>query len=276
MRLSFCILFLFIFLSSHLQSQEALSEYSIKCTYQYDYQSDSTDAMSKRSEIMLLLINKRASYFVSWKTFMYDSVSFANTTKMENNHVSSSSSTFAQFVTPLNYKILKDQDSTYFWQLAGPATMFTYGEAKNELKWNISEDTMTISDINCQKATVNYSGREWIAWFAPAIPIQDGPYKFCNLPGLIVKVSDTQSFFSFTLKSFENKAIRVNSLPIPSGISIKRTNKNEFLKYQEVYKNNRFEMDQASGKVFTSGGEEIRKYLEEQAKKNNNAIEIYK
>lgn len=276
MKLSIGVMLFFILFSPTLRSQETLPEYNIKCTYKYEYQPDSTNPGSKKSELMLLLINQAESYFVSWKTFMYDSISFANQTKAESNHVVSSASPVAQFVTPVNYKIFKEQDSISFWQLAGPGTMFTYREPKSELEWKISGDTMTMVGVRCQKATVDYSGRKWVAWFAPSIPIQDGPYKFCALPGLIVKVCDSRDFFVFTLESFENKSTRVNSLPIPSGISIEKTDKNKFLRYQEKYKNNRFEMDQASGKVFISGGQEIKKYLEEQARKNNNTIEKYK
>lgn len=33
-----------------------------------------------------------------------------------------------------------------------------------------------------QKATCDFAGRKWIAWFTTEIPIQDGPYKFYGLP----------------------------------------------------------------------------------------------
>ncbi|WP_181898807.1 GLPGLI family protein [Chryseobacterium indoltheticum] len=36
-------------------------------------------------------------------------------------------------------------------------------------------------------------------WFAPEIPIQDGPHEFCGLPGLIVKAEDAKGDHSFTL-----------------------------------------------------------------------------
>ncbi|PKP22106.1 MAG: GLPGLI family protein, partial [Bacteroidetes bacterium HGW-Bacteroidetes-22] len=40
-------------------------------------------------------------------------------------------------------------------------------------------------------------GRDYIAWFAPDLPISEGPYKFSGLPGLILEVTDTHSNFHF-------------------------------------------------------------------------------
>ena len=45
-----------------------------------------------------------------------------------------------------------------------------------------------IGEFETQKAETFIFGRKWTAWFSPEIPIQDGPYKFRGLPGLIVKI----------------------------------------------------------------------------------------
>ena len=47
-------------------------------------------------------------------------------------------------------------------------------------------------------------GRKWTAWFTTEIPIQDGPYKFLGLPGLIVKIEDQTKTHSFELKGISN------------------------------------------------------------------------
>lgn len=53
------------------------------------------------------------------------------------------------------------------------------------------------------KATVSHEGREYTAWYTTEIPIADGPYKFWGLPGLILKISDSENHYNFTLESFE-------------------------------------------------------------------------
>ncbi len=52
-----------------------------------------------------------------------------------------------------------------------------------------------------QKATTEFAGRKWTAWFTEELPFQDGPYKFRGLPGLIVKLEDATQSHVFELKA---------------------------------------------------------------------------
>jgi len=65
-------------------------------------------------------------------------------------------------------------------------------------EWKISADTVTILQYQCKKATTNFRGRTYEAYFTEDIPIPDGPAKFNGLPGLIlrVKMIDDKSFYS--------------------------------------------------------------------------------
>lgn len=72
-------------------------------------------------------------------------------------------------------------------------------------QWSISNISDTISGLYCQQATIRYGGRDYTAWYAPEIPISDGPYVFNGLPGLIVKITDSRGWYSFQLKSFDQK-----------------------------------------------------------------------
>src|SRR5690606_1469092 len=56
----------------------------------------------------------------------------------------------------------------------------------------------------CQRADIRFGGRDWVAWFTTEIPIPDGPYKFCGLPGLIVSIADTQQHWQFDLTHILN------------------------------------------------------------------------
>ena len=63
--------------------------------------------------------------------------------------------------------------------------------------WQVIEGTDTILGYVCHKAAISYTGRSYTAWFAPEIPINDGPWKFWGLPGLILKVTDEQDLFEW-------------------------------------------------------------------------------
>lgn len=63
--------------------------------------------------------------------------------------------------------------------------------------WNITTDTLTVLGYNCQKANTHFRGRDYEVWFTSEIPINDGPWKFFGLPGLILRVNDTKGLLAF-------------------------------------------------------------------------------
>lgn len=63
------------------------------------------------------------------------------------------------------------------------------------MEWNFSEESDTILGYECRKATADFAGRRYVAWFTPEIPLPFGPYKFGDLPGLILKIEDTEHQF---------------------------------------------------------------------------------
>lgn len=70
-------------------------------------------------------------------------------------------------------------------------------------QWNITSDTLTVLGYLCQKATTSFRGRNYEVWFAPEIPVNDGPWKLYGLPGLILKVTDSDHLFSFEIVGLE-------------------------------------------------------------------------
>ncbi|WP_375712327.1 GLPGLI family protein [Mesonia ostreae] len=59
-----------------------------------------------------------------------------------------------------------------------------------KMKWQLENDFKMISGYRCQKATIRFRGRNYIAWFAPKIPLPYGPWKLNGLPGLILEAYD--------------------------------------------------------------------------------------
>ena len=54
--------------------------------------------------------------------------------------------------------------------------------------WTLTPVTKDILGYKCQEAKGTYDCRNYTVYFAPDIPIPDGPYKFDGLPGLILEV----------------------------------------------------------------------------------------
>lgn len=78
--------------------------------------------------------------------------------------------------------------------------------SNDKIDWQLSSDTKKVGQYNLQKATTNFGGRKWTAWFNNEIPMNEGPYKFRGLPGLIFEMADSQNQFIFKLiKSYQLK-----------------------------------------------------------------------
>lgn len=85
---------------------------------------------------------------------------------------------------------------------------YNYIEKLN-IKWSLSNETKMISGYTVHKASCNFKGRNYLAWYTLEIPISDGPYKFSGLPGLIVEISDEENIFNFKLNTFKNTIVRL-------------------------------------------------------------------
>lgn len=77
------------------------------------------------------------------------------------------------------------------------ATRFKWDEPLTPIHWEISDSTKTILNYECFGATGNYHGRRWQVWFAPEIPVSDGPWKLHGLPGLILEAACDGGQYSF-------------------------------------------------------------------------------
>ena len=73
-----------------------------------------------------------------------------------------------------------------------------YEEPMPAIDWQMTEGDTVIAEYSCQKAVGTFRGRTWTAWFSMDIPVSDGPWKLCGLPGLILKASEADGYFSFT------------------------------------------------------------------------------
>jgi len=72
-------------------------------------------------------------------------------------------------------------------------------KSTDKMNWKLLSDTKVDGQYNLQKATTNFGGRQWIAWFCKDINLSEGPYKFRGLPGLIFEIEDSNRNYIFKL-----------------------------------------------------------------------------
>ena len=103
-----------------------------------------------------------------------------------------------------------------------------YNEPMVKKTWNLELGDTTIVGYNCKKATCNFRGRKWTAWYTLDIPISEGPWKIDGLPGMILKAVDSLNQFSF--ECFQIKT----DLNIPMTVKVAKCIKTTALKVHKL------------------------------------------
>lgn len=172
-------------------------------TYEYRFIPDSTNTGDIKTEMMNLDVADSGSKFYSYTAYHSDSIMRADlekqlaSTGMMNVKTDgrkgsirySISKKYPKYEVFFHNRILRDQYKV---------------SDDRKINWKISSEKQKIGEWNAQKAEADFGGRKWTAWFAADIPIQDGPYKFHGLPGLIVKLEDQTKSHVFNLLAVKN------------------------------------------------------------------------
>lgn len=80
--------------------------------------------------------------------------------------------------------------------------MFLINSEIPDIEWKITGQQKMILDFPCMEATqTDTAGIVTSAWFTPSIPVQCGPAKYFNLPGLVLEVDKDNGKTKFIAKS---------------------------------------------------------------------------
>ena len=69
--------------------------------------------------------------------------------------------------------------------------------------WKMTGETMDIAGYSCMKAEGRIDSTEYVAWFAPQIPVSTGPLNMTGLPGLILSLESSTSDITFVASAVE-------------------------------------------------------------------------
>lgn len=99
-------------------------------------------------------------------------------------------------------------DSTLsFYDTNGSSHSHFYVEPLSEMQWHVGDSVKTILGYECIVAETDFRGRHWTVWFTTEIPVQDGPWKLCGLPGLILEAVDSTGQHSFIADGIEESNV---------------------------------------------------------------------
>lgn len=190
------ILFYSVLFYTQLYKQDTLrGEFIYQLKAKFDTRTD-----HRHEEQFSLQIGNNRAFFASIISLKGDSVMATSATTTKNADGSITLGWKKGVVIPktnLSFTIIQSNENIQYFRLAG-MSLLTYKEPTIK-NWKLVDESKVISTIMCKKAEVTFKGRNWIAWYAPEIPLPYGPYKFSGLPGLIVKITDDKGDFDFEL-----------------------------------------------------------------------------
>ena len=170
-------------------------------SYDYSFVKDTLNKQEITKELMNLDILKEGSVFYSRDVYVSDSIVnayFDNQIKTTGS-MNVDTKLLSQRKGNVKYKILKKYpDFKVFSALKIGMDSYKVADDR-KIVWKILPERQKIGEFNAQKATTEFAGRQWVAWFSTELPFQDGPYKFHGLPGLIVKLEDHTKTHQFEL-----------------------------------------------------------------------------
>lgn len=223
--------------------QEVVDEAYLKCSYAYTYELDTlAHQQPPREDLLYLLIGKKVSKCYSYYTYQSDSLAMSANGDKDFDNLIQNAIQRGLKGTALRNAIPHKRMTTVVYKNYPEGKMtvmdfmlsqyYTYEDDLNAQEWNIEDSTKMVLGHECQKATCYFRGRLWTAWFATDVPVSDGPWKLCGLPGLVMEAYDKGCQQHFLINGLQ----KVSDEPIEYGILDKNAKKPQAISRKEFNK----------------------------------------
>ena len=225
---------------SPAEKRDTLAPCDIQVKYELKFMPDTLERDNFKTQTMVLRMNtKGISVYQEYGKFRSDSVTAARTRNGKIKLSDTNEAIKYQTKARDNITIAKswpEKHKILVRELIGLDGTFYYTEDKTDFGWEVDfTQTKEIGGYTCHSAKGSYAGRDYQAWFTPEIPISDGPWLFCGLPGLILEVSSLDKEFLYTCMSIQAGTGPVSLRSLDTAF---KTTRERFLKAKERYKVN--------------------------------------
>lgn len=185
----------------------------------YDYENDD----------MQLEVGEKVSYFYSATYRAYEEELRKS---VDTNNIAVPTSTSARGSISMDfYRNYPTGKSTYLDKVI--REKFRITEPLEQPQWDIIADsTKQILNYDCQMARCTFKGRTWTAWFTADIPLDNGPWKLCGLPGLILRAYDSKQQYIFDCVGMKQAGEAENITYDPKFDKYATATMKEFVDYQ--------------------------------------------
>ena len=225
---------------SPAEKRDTLAPCDIQVKYELKFMPDTLERDKFKTQTMVLRMNtKGISVYQEYGKFRSDSVTAARTRNGKIKLSDTNEAIKYQTKARDNITIAKswpEKHKILVRELIGLDGTFYYTEDKTDFGWEVDfTQTKEIGGYTCHSAKGSYAGRDYQAWFTPEIPISDGPWLFCGLPGLILEVSSLDKEFLYTCMSIQAGTGPVSLRSLDDAF---KTTRERFLKAKERKKVN--------------------------------------
>ena len=130
-----------------------------------------------------------------------------------------------------------------------PYWITTQDSINHLFDWQLVEGDSIVCGYLCHKAQTTFRGRTWTAWYTLDLPYNDGPWKLCGLPGLILHAQDSTRQFIFDCTSIEKGDGHTFSYPTSKRIRLVTPEKAEELLLFEAADNDAYVYAMSGGRI---------------------------
>ncbi|MFN1218358.1 GLPGLI family protein [Chryseobacterium kwangjuense] len=209
MKKLFSVFFIALFAFASAQDSKDSKETANRFFYELTFKPKKDSTKLDKVITILDITDKNRSVYQDYTVIAQDSIMKIEIEAMQKAGMMKdlSKTLKSPKISARIYKTYPGMKVQYVDKIANGFTPSNIGYSEDlKFNWNILNDKQKIGEYNTQKATTEFGGRKWTAWFSTDLPFQDGPYKFFGLPGLIVKIEDDQKNYSWVLQG--NKKVK--------------------------------------------------------------------
>lgn len=209
MKKIFSVFFIALFVFASAQDSKESKETANRFFYELTFKPKKDSTKMDKVITILDITDKNRSIYQDYTVIAQDSIMKIEIEAMQKAGMMKdlSKTLKSPKISARIYKSYPSMKVQYVDKIANGFTPSNIGYSEDlKFNWNILNDKQKIGEYNTQKATTEFGGRKWTAWFSTDLPFQDGPYKFFGLPGLIVKIEDDQKNYSWVLQG--NKRVK--------------------------------------------------------------------
>ncbi len=252
-RLVFTIGLIAVLSLSSYAEERPLASLKAQYTAWHKHRNEKTGDIYQKEDKFILQIGNGASYYYDPQTYFVDSLqNDPNGSAIYDSAFKDAAREYRETNKDL-FKIMKEKglmkQSQYkclknfatnlitVWDSNG-GDKYQYEVDINDLSWQLCDSTEIVLDYECNLASADYHGRKWKAWFVPDVPVQDGPWQLCGLPGLIMKAETEDGEYGFYITGLQqcNETFKPNLI---NPDKLFKTKRKSYLKTKDYSRRNR-------------------------------------